>query len=81
MTAIADTEEQLSKALQEISAWEQDQKDIWFWEKLGRLPFMLLDKLTPRFIQQKLGKLLKKWATTYKMAANISYQRKACSNT
>ncbi|MCA0754149.1 EcsC family protein [Paenibacillus sp. N4] len=39
----------------EIEAWEREQKDLWFWEKLGRLPFMLLDKLTPKFIQEKLG--------------------------
>ncbi|WP_256710634.1 EcsC family protein [Paenibacillus sp. FSL H8-0548] len=50
-----DTDEQLQAALQEIAAWERDQKDIWFWEKLGRLPFMLLDKVTPKFIQEKLG--------------------------
>jgi hypothetical protein len=45
----------LAAALQEIEAWERDQKDIWFWEKLGRLPFMLLDKVTPKYIQEKLG--------------------------
>lgn len=50
-----DTDEQLQAALQEIATWERDQKDIWFWEKLGRLPFMLLDKVTPTFIQEKLG--------------------------
>ncbi|MCR8657486.1 EcsC family protein [Paenibacillus endoradicis] len=51
----ADTKQQLEIELQEVEAWEKDQKDLWFWEKLGRLPFMLLDKLTPKFIQQKLG--------------------------
>jgi len=50
-----DTKQQLEIELQEVAAWEKDQKDLWFWEKLGRLPFMLLDKLTPKFIQQKLG--------------------------
>lgn len=55
MVNSTDTKPQLEAVLQEIEAWERDQKDIWFWEKLGRLPFMLLDKLTPKFIQKKLG--------------------------
>lgn len=50
-----DTRQQLETELQEVEAWERDQKDLWFWEKLGRLPFMLLDKLTPKFIQKKIG--------------------------
>ncbi|GGG79835.1 EcsC family protein [Paenibacillus radicis (ex Gao et al. 2016)] len=52
---LKDTEKQLADALREIEAWESSQKDLWFWEKLGRLPFMLLDKLTPAVIQQKIG--------------------------
>lgn len=55
MMISTDTKQQLEIELQEVAAWEKDQKDLWFWEKLGRLPFMLLDKLTPKFIQQKLG--------------------------
>jgi hypothetical protein len=45
----------LKDELKKIEAWENEQKDLWFWEKLGRLPFMLLDKLTPKFIQDKIG--------------------------
>lgn len=52
---VIETQEQLTSSLREIEAWERDQKDLWFWEKLGRLPFMLLDKITPKFIQEKLG--------------------------
>lgn len=55
MQSNSDTEEQLQAALSEIALWESSQKDIWFWEKLGRLPFMLLDKVTPKFIQEKIG--------------------------
>ncbi|CAM4270329.1 hypothetical protein FHS16_002033 [Paenibacillus endophyticus] len=55
MAQVYDTKEQLQASLQEIEAWEKAQKDLWFWEKLGRLPFMLLDKVTPKFIQAKLG--------------------------
>ncbi len=45
----------LKDELKRIEAWENEQKDLWFWEKIGRLPFMLLDKLTPKFIQDKIG--------------------------
>src|SRR5690606_15706079 len=38
--------------------WEKDQSGLWFWEKLGRLPFKLLDKFTPAFIQKKVGLIL-----------------------
>ncbi len=50
-----ETKEQLEAELREIIQWESKQKDIWFWEKLGRLPFLLLDKVTPKFVQEKLG--------------------------
>jgi hypothetical protein len=47
--------EYLNDELKKIEVWENEQKDLWFWEKIGRLPFMLLDKLTPKFIQDKIG--------------------------
>ncbi len=55
MALVYETHEQLKATLQEIEAWEKEQKNLWFWEKIGRLPFMLLDKLTPKFIQEKIG--------------------------
>jgi hypothetical protein len=45
----------LKEELKKVEAWENEQKDLWFWEKIGRLPFMLLDKLTPKFVQDKIG--------------------------
>ncbi|MFC4775257.1 EcsC family protein [Paenibacillus sp. GCM10023252] len=50
-----ESDDQLRTALLEVEGWEKEQNDLWFWEKLGRLPFLLLDKITPKFIQQKLG--------------------------
>ena len=44
-------------ALQEILKWEKEQKDVMFWEKLGRIPFML-DRLTPKAVQEKIGSAL-----------------------
>ncbi|MEH6941472.1 EcsC family protein [Bacillus sp. JJ722] len=53
-----ENKETLTEALQFVEKWEKDQKGLWFWERLGRLPFKLLDKLTPAFIQNKMGVLL-----------------------
>lgn len=53
-----ETKEQLLIQLKEIEKWEDDQKGLFFWEKIGRIPFKLLDKLTPAFIQKKIGVLL-----------------------
>ncbi|WP_243292657.1 EcsC family protein [Bacillus sp. FJAT-47783] len=41
-----------------IQKWEKDQKGFWFWEKIGRIPFKLLDRLTPQVIHQKVGQML-----------------------
>ncbi|MBP1932759.1 EcsC family protein [Ammoniphilus resinae] len=50
-----ESKEYLYNELKLIEAWENDQKDLWFWEKIGRLPFALLDKITPKFIHEKVG--------------------------
>lgn len=55
---ILESKEILITHLQAIQRWEKDQKKLWFWEKLSRLPFKILDKLTPAFIQNKIGLLL-----------------------
>jgi hypothetical protein len=49
---------ELLRELQEIEKWVSDQRGLWFWEKIGRIPFMLLDRMTPAFIQKKIGVLL-----------------------
>lgn len=53
-----ETKETLQNELKLIEKWEKDQKGLWFWERIGRIPFKLLDRLTPRFIQEKIGSLL-----------------------
>jgi hypothetical protein len=53
-----DTEEALRAELAMIEQWEREQKGLFFWEKLGRLPFAILDRITPRFIQEKIGTAL-----------------------
>lgn len=53
-----ESKEYLESELQIITKWEKEQKGLWFWEKIGRLPFKLLDKATPAFIQDKIALLL-----------------------
>ncbi|GMX62965.1 EcsC family protein [Paenibacillus elgii] len=53
-----ETKDELRQALLDIEAWEASQKDLWFWEKLGRLPFQLLDRLTPKALQNKLAQAI-----------------------
>ncbi|KOP83056.1 EcsC family protein [Cytobacillus solani] len=53
-----ETKEQLLTELKKSEDWEKDQSDLWFWEKIGRLPFKLLDKFTPAFLQNKIGVIL-----------------------
>ncbi|HWK21456.1 MAG TPA: EcsC family protein [Ureibacillus sp.] len=53
-----ESREQLVSYLEEIEKWENDQKGLFFWEKIGRLPFKVIDKLTPKFIQAKIGLLV-----------------------
>lgn len=58
MEKIIETKDQLLKELETIQIWEDEQKGLWFWEKLGRLPFKLLDRLTPQFIHMKIGQAI-----------------------
>ncbi|WP_376745629.1 EcsC family protein [Paenibacillus sedimenti] len=53
-----ETREELLQALHHIQSWESGQKDLWFWEKIGRLPFQVLDRLTPKFLHKKIGEAL-----------------------
>lgn len=53
-----ETRAELIERLREIEKWENDQKGLWFWEKIGRLPFVMLDKLTPKFVHKKIGQVL-----------------------
>lgn len=48
----------LEKELLIVKEWEKEQKGLWFWDRIGRLPFKILDKVTPAFIQKKLGIVL-----------------------
>jgi hypothetical protein len=53
-----ETKQVLTMELVQIEKWEKDQSGLWFWERIGRLPFKLLDKMTPKIIHNKIGELL-----------------------
>ncbi|WP_409251007.1 EcsC family protein [Bacillus sp. SCS-153A] len=53
-----ETKQELEAALEVTNLWIEDQKKAWFWEKWTRLPFKLLDKITPEFVHKKVGALL-----------------------
>lgn len=53
-----ETTKQLYEHLRVIEQWERDQRDIWFFEKILRIPFVILDKLTPQFVQRKIAQAL-----------------------
>jgi hypothetical protein len=55
---VIETKDKLLEELKRCESWEKEQSDLWFWEKLGRLPFKLLDKWTPAFLQKKIGSIL-----------------------
>lgn len=55
---MVESKEWLLNELNVIEEWEKDQKGLWFWERIGRLPFKFLDKITPEFIQKKIGLML-----------------------
>lgn len=57
-TSHLETPEQLHVALAEIAKWEKDQHKLMIWDRLSRLPFKLLDKITPQIIHEKIGLLL-----------------------
>ncbi|ETT38655.1 hypothetical protein C161_06191 [Paenibacillus sp. FSL R5-192] len=50
-----DSRETLDKELEQILKWEKQQKDLFIWDKIGRLPFAMLDKVMPKALKQKIG--------------------------
>lgn len=53
-----ESEKVLLTYLAEIEKWEKDQKKMFIWEKISRLPFKFIDKITPKVIQEKIGQLV-----------------------
>ncbi|NGZ76393.1 EcsC family protein [Saccharibacillus alkalitolerans] len=56
--SVPDSRAQLQAALVEAEKWMKDQRKMPIWDKIARIPFKLLDKVTPKFIHEKIGSLL-----------------------
>ena len=57
-TTRMETREELQQELKGITKWEQEQRDLWIWDRIARFPFKIIDRLTPKFIHDKIGKAL-----------------------
>ncbi|WP_175989304.1 EcsC family protein [Bacillus sp. Marseille-Q1617] len=55
---LQETKSYLLQELEVVTKWEKDQKGLWFWEKIGRVPFMILDRITPKMVHKKVGQAL-----------------------
>ncbi|PYE48534.1 EcsC family protein [Paenibacillus barcinonensis] len=53
-----ESRETLDRELAQIIKWEKEQKDLFIWDKIGRLPFVMLDKAMPKALKQKIGESL-----------------------
>lgn len=67
----------LKNELSKIEAWEKSQSGLWFWERIGRIPFKILDKLTPKFIHEKIGLLLDEIGSYIQTGGKYLVQEKA----
>ncbi len=76
-----ESKDYLLMELKEIEDWEKDQKGLFIWEKIGRIPFKVLDKITPSFNlrqQTLLGK--KRFSTSYRQRTTNENQKKWSRN-
>lgn len=53
-----ESRETLDQELEQIYKWEKEQKDLFIWDKIGRLPFAMLDKVMPKALKDKIGNSL-----------------------
>lgn len=72
-----ESKDDLLQGLKEVEAWEAEQKSLWFWERLGRLPFVLLDRITPQFVREKLGTAVDEMAAFLETGGTYLVQEEA----
>lgn len=53
-----DTRKELEHELEQIGKWEKEQKSLFIWDKIGRLPFVMLDRIMPKMVRDKLAELM-----------------------
>ncbi|MFD2443019.1 EcsC family protein [Bacillus sp. CGMCC 1.16607] len=71
-----ETKETLIDELQVIEKWEKEQSGLWFWERITRLPFKILDKITPKIIHEKIGLLLEEMGSYLQTGGKYLIQEK-----
>ncbi|MCE5170605.1 EcsC family protein [Paenibacillus profundus] len=74
---IQEQRSELKQALKEIETWEQEQRDLSILEKIGRMPFTLLDRFTPKGLQQKIAELLDELGSYLHTGGNYLVQEKS----
>lgn len=72
-----ETKQQLAAELAAIEKWENEQKHLGIWDKMARLPFKLLDKVTPKIIQNKLALLLEEVGSFVQTGGQYLVQEKS----
>ncbi|UAT31344.1 EcsC family protein [Bacillus badius] len=72
-----ETKQQLAAELAAIEKWEKEQKQLGIWDKMARLPFTLLDKATPKIIQNKLALLLEEVGSFVQTGGQYLVQEKS----
>ncbi|KZR59015.1 EcsC family protein [Pseudobacillus badius] len=72
-----ETKQQLAAELAAIEKWENEQKHLGVWDKMARLPFKLLDKVTPKIIQNKLALLLEEVGSFVQTGGQYLVQEKS----
>ncbi|EMR06805.1 EcsC protein family protein [Bhargavaea cecembensis DSE10] len=70
----------LEQELEQIRRWEKDQGKVRIWDRIGRIPFALLDKVTPEFIQNKVGKALDELGKFVQTGGGYLSSEKAVAN-
>lgn len=53
-----ETKEQLLQHLHHVQLWERSQRDLWWFEKVARLPFVWIDRLIPEVVHNKINEVL-----------------------
>lgn len=71
---------ELEQALQEVEKWEREQKDLSFFDKIGRLPFTLLERFTPAGLQRKISELLDELGAYLQTGGKYLVQKKHVLN-
>ncbi|BFH13117.1 EcsC family protein [Paenibacillus melissococcoides] len=71
---------ELERALREVEKWEREQKDLSFFDKIGRLPFTLLERFTPAGLQRKIAELLDELGAYLQTGGKYLVQKKHVLN-